>query len=131
MATVEAPSASRESEFVAWLSSASLSVTVATKREHEQWYALLPQFDITGTGATVQDAVQDALELLIAYLRAYFDDGCDFQAAVRPIPRQLKIRIHTESLIGHALRRISEHVPFASEDTYELPPGALASMSHC
>ena len=134
MATIDAPRA-REKGFEAWLNegAAELPLRVAVKRGHEQWYALLTQFDITGAGPTPHDAVNDAFELLFAYLRAYFEDGAQFADSFRPVPRSLRARIGAESLVGEALRRLSVRLPgpLTTEASYALPPGTLANLAHC
>jgi hypothetical protein len=116
--------APREQEFSAWLDD-DFSVHVAIKYEHDQWYALLLEFDITGCGGTRGAAVQDSFELLGSYLQAYFEDGASFADAIRPVPWRLRARIAVESMIGRPLRGLSLRLPLASESTYTLPPGLL------
>jgi len=110
--------------FAAWLPD-DLGLHIAVKREDEQWFALLLEFDITGCGATPGDAVAQSFELLMPYLQAYFEEGVDFEDALRPVPRALRSRIVIESMIGRALRRAMIHLPLTDESTYALPPGLL------
>ncbi len=98
---------------------------LALKREGDQWFALVMDFDITGCGATRAAAIADAFGLLGAYLEAYFDDGADFSETLRPIPAQLRIRIRLESIIAKTLRLTALRLPLTDETTYELPAGLL------
>jgi hypothetical protein len=131
MAIVDTPRAS-EPGFADWLLQANdLAMTVAVKREGDQWYALLQQFDITGAGDTRAAAVKEAFELLLAYLHAFYEDGAPFADALRPIPASLELRIKTESLIASVARRVWERLPLATESTYALPPGSLSNFVAC
>lgn len=103
---------------------------LAVERREARWYALLMDFDITGVGATRQDAIEQAFDLLTAYLVAYFEDGQPFSAALRPIPRLLRARIRLETSIGRLVRRLGgRQLAFASEDTYTVPPSLLPCFS--
>jgi hypothetical protein len=131
MATIEAASAEVE-PFVRWLNDVDdFAVDIAVKKEHGDWFALVLQFDITGTGATRHEAITEVLHLLFAYLRAYFDDGAEFAAALRPVPRSLRLRIEAETAVARLGRHVSARAPFATEDTYALPPGTLANFAPC
>jgi hypothetical protein len=110
--------------FAAWLPD-EFELRVAVKREHDQWFALQMEFDITGCGPTRADAVRQSFELLIAYLHAHFEEGDAFADAVRPIPRGLRARIILESTIARTLRRTMLRLPLMDESTYSLPPGLL------
>ena len=70
-------------------------------------------------------AVNDAFELLFAYLESYFDDGAEFSEALRPIPRKLRMRIRIEATIARPLRGAMVRLPLSDETTYALPPGLL------
>src|SRR5215831_1130251 len=94
MAAPDAPSAGA---FRAWLDASGFSVDVVAKRDHEQWYAVLPQFDLAGQGESAQDAARDAIGLLIAYLRVYYEDGAAFEDALRPMPRADRLRLRAEA----------------------------------
>lgn len=64
-----------------WLGSPIVHVTV--RRQHDQYYAIAPSFDLAGVGATEADALRDLAGLLEAYLRSYFNEGRPYSAAVR------------------------------------------------
>ena len=119
--------------FGEWLAAdaGDFRLDIATKMQAGQWYALVPQFDITGAGETQVEAVRDALDLMFAYLRAYYEDGAHFDDALRPIPRKLRLRIGVESALGHLLRELSVRTPLATESRYALPPGTLPDLAHC
>lgn len=133
MATVGAgvSSSSSAASFKEWMDAEEFELGVAIRHEHGRWFALLIQFDITGTGGTRQEAISEAFALLFAYLRAHFDDGASFSSAVRPIPFGLRVRIEAEAFVASILRRISVRVPFADESTYALPPGRLSKLNPC
>ena len=132
MATLDAPAASA-SAFDEWLrrETEDLVLEVALKRENDQWFALLTQFDITGVGESRTDAVRDSFALLFAYLRAYFEDGASVASALRPVPRSLRLRIEAESLFSQLARHVSMRIPSGTESRYELPPGTLSNFAHC
>jgi hypothetical protein len=116
---------------------------IAVKRESGQWYALLLEFDITGCGETREEAVQEGLEMLVAYLDAHYEDGDSFEVALRPIPGTLRLRIELESALAPLARtllnRNLDRLPFApvadiadiaDESTFSLPGGVVANYVH-
>jgi hypothetical protein len=103
---------------------------VAVKCERGQWFALLMDFDITGTGSGPGDAVRDSFGLLGAYLEDYYEEGAVFADALRPIPKRLRARIRFESTIAHAIRHVASRSSLAHESTYALPPGLIPSFAH-
>jgi hypothetical protein len=94
---------------------------IGVKREGDQWFALLMDFDITGAGATRTEAIEQSLHLLTAYLLAFFDEGRAFKDAVRPIPARLRLRIIVESAVARRLRTALPRLERPSEATYALP----------
>jgi hypothetical protein len=98
---------------------------LALKREGDQWFALLMDFDVTGCGQTRAAAITDAFGLLGAYLEAYFEDGADFSRSLRPISTQLRFRIKVESMLAKPLRLTALRLPLRDETTYDLPAGLL------
>jgi hypothetical protein len=114
----------RAARLEAWLPD-DFEFGLALKREGEEWFALVMDFDITGCGPTRAAAVTDAFGLLGAYLEAYFEDGADFTQTLRPIPTQLRLRIKVESTLAKTLRRTALRLPLRDEATYELPAGLL------
>jgi hypothetical protein len=119
-----------EAAVEAWLPD-DLDFRVATKREHERWFALAIDFDITGTGATRAAAVRQMGELLSAYLAAYLVDGASFGNAIRPVPASMRIRMRFESALAKAVRRLDDRIPLSREDNYLLPTSQLAAHAHC
>lgn len=119
--------------FEEWLSAAidERPFELALKREFDQWYATLIDFNITGVGPTPRAAVSDAASLMLAYLHAYFEDGCSFEDALRPVPALERLRWRAEGVISACGRRLSRPGLFGSESTYTLPPGVLSSIAHC
>jgi hypothetical protein len=125
MTTLEHTSQDEDlARFQAWLPD-EFEMRVAVKRENDQWFALHLEFDITGAGDSIADAVEQSFELLVTYLCAYFEEGASFEEALRPIPRALRVRIGVESALASALRHTMVHLPLTDERTYSLPPGLL------
>jgi len=122
--TTSAGSDDQVARFQAWLPD-DFEITVAVKREHDQWYALLMEFDIAGCAGTRAEAVRQVFELLTAYLHGYFAEGAAFEDAIRPIPRRLRTQIALESKLARTLRRTALRLPLTDETTYALPPGLL------
>jgi hypothetical protein len=114
----------REARLEAWLPD-DFEFGLALKREADRWFALVMEFDITGSGDSRAAAVADAFGLLGAYLEAYFDDGADFSQTLRPIPTRLRFRIRVESMIAKPLRLTALRLPLSDEATYALPAGLL------
>jgi hypothetical protein len=79
-------------ELHAWLPE-WLELTLAQKRENDQWFVLIEEYDITGTGETQEAARAQALDLLQAYLLDHFHDGTPFDETRRPIPARLKLSV--------------------------------------
>ena len=79
-----------------------LELTLAKKPERGRWFVLIEEFDITGVGSTPNDALDEAISLLMAYLEAHYADGASFEDTLRPIPRRLRLII----LAGVALHRL-------------------------
>jgi hypothetical protein len=116
----EADSSAHLAAMVDWIDD-DFTGHIAVRREGDHWFALLMDFDITGTGATRADAVTQSVELLCAYLLAYFEEGHAFKDAVRPIPAGLRLRIVVESALARRLRSVLPRLTGPSEDTYALP----------
>ena len=114
----------RIADFDAWLPD-DLALHVAVKRENDQWFALLVEFDITGCGETRAEAVRQSFDLLTCYLQEYFEEGAAFADTLRPIPAKLRLQITVESAIARALRRTMLKLPLSDESTYAVPPGLL------
>jgi predicted RNase H-like HicB family nuclease len=81
-----------------------LELTFAQKREDGRWFVLIEEFDITGTGDTPEDARDQALDLLDAYLIDHFRSGTPFEQTLRPIPARLRFAVR---LGGHLYRLAS------------------------
>ncbi len=122
--TAEQAHSKNLARFQAWLPD-EFEMRVAVKRENDQWFALHLEFDVTGAGDTIADAVEQSFELLVSYLCAYFEEGAAFEESLRPIPRRLRLQIAVESMLASALRHTMVHLPLTDERTYSLPPGLL------
>jgi len=72
-----------------WLSSPVIEVSI--RRQHDQYYAVAPLFDLAGVGKTEGEALRDLTGLLEAYLRSCFNEGRPYSEAVRA-PRKGLIR---------------------------------------
>lgn len=117
--------AEMEARLRAWVPE-TFAWRTAIKREHGQWFVLAVDFDITGRGDTIEEASKELDELLGHYLVSYFKDGEPFEAAVRPIPRRMRMQIHIWTLMVKPLLWLSrdpDHLPLPRERTY--PSSAL------
>lgn len=100
-----------------------LELTLAQKCEDGRWFVLIEDFDITGMGATLEDARRDALQLLGAYLGDHFKDGTPFDETFRHIPLRLKLEVRGGTLLHHIVRAIGPRE--AKEYKILVPPSAL------
>lgn len=59
-------------------------------KEDHGWTAILLDFDVAGAGTSPHEAVRDALARLDDYLELCFDEGLEFEEAIRPAPERLQ-----------------------------------------
>lgn len=87
---VAAPSAFSEEEFLAWLGEDSTPALIS--EGHQQYHAYCFEFGIAGSGATKDEAIQDAVGLLVRYLLVSFSEGRPYQEAKKSPPAQIRLR---------------------------------------
>lgn len=63
-----------------------------------QWEALVPEFAIAGMGASSQDAIANAFQLLDDYLVLCAEEGKSFADAYRPVGTKWKLDILVEAI---------------------------------
>lgn len=103
-----------------------LRLTFALRRMDERWFVLIEEFDITGVGATPEDARDEAMKLLGSYLHAHYEDGATFEQALRPIPRRLRWLIHLGTIVYWVVRR-----PRTPTEERALVPSAALNGAAC
>ena len=64
-----------------WLGSPVIEVTI--RRQHDQYYATAPLFDLSGVGKSEVEALRDLTGLLETYLLSCFESGRPYSDAVR------------------------------------------------
>ncbi len=113
--------------FEEWLQDGPLDIAVAWKYEHGDWFCLIEQFDIIGTGPSERDAFRDALGLLGAYLFSFFKDGRPISDALRPIPLRLRAEIWRDVIAGGLLQRVRRK-PAGHESKVVVLPEQVAAF---
>ncbi len=115
--------------FRAWLPD-WLEITLATRRDGYRWFALAEEFDVTGMGDSEQAASQDMIGLLAVYLLSHFEEGHEFDQALRPIPGRLKMEIRRDQFLNRVRRLVRR--PVGRETPLLIPPDALRpAAAHC
>ena len=64
------------------------------------WESLIPEFSIAGMGESLEDAVQNALELLDDYLVLCARDGMTFAESYRPFGWRNRFTLAGDALAG-------------------------------
>jgi len=73
-----------------WVPEGAFVHVFARRDRSGRWETLLPEFTIAGMGPTLEDAAQNAIELLDDYLLVCARDGLSFDDSRRPIKRALR-----------------------------------------
>lgn len=116
-----------EEEFRAWLDEDSTKALIS--KEHGQFYAYCFEFGIAGSGATKEEAVDDAVRLLMHYLVVSFSEGRPYQDAKKPPPKRIRLRSWYLFARAKLLRRLRPSlsrlgwltsVPTTHRDTHRL-----------
>lgn len=79
-----------EDEFLAWLDETSTPLLIS--ESHDRFYAFCVEFGIAGSGATRQDAREDAIQLLMSYLVISFSEGRPYREAKKAPPKRVRLR---------------------------------------
>lgn len=79
-----------EDAFLAWLDENSTTALISER--HHQFYAHCVEFGIAGSGATREEAVDDAVNLLMRYLVASFSEGRSYRDTKKRPPARLRAR---------------------------------------
>lgn len=108
-----------DAEFLEWVpDGAKLHIWLTPDEGH--WFALVEEFDITGMGATQDEAIDDARELVDSYLMSYMRDGAPYKDALRPIPLRMRLEIKTLAIVGRVVRLLPTAGPGAHEERIPL-----------
>ncbi len=86
-----------------------LAINVWLILEHDQWYALVEQFDVAGVGLTPRAAIENAEELLNDYLALAASEGRSLKEAQRPISLSRKIRLRAIATLTKARGNRQSH----------------------
>lgn len=77
-------------DFLAWLDEMSTPAVISAS--HGQYYAFCVEFGISGSGATKDEAISDATELLMRYLAVSFSEGRLYRDSKKSPPARIRIR---------------------------------------
>lgn len=79
-----------EDEFLAWLDEDSTTALIS--ESHDRSYAYCFEFGIAGSGATKEEAVDDAVNLLMRYLVLSFSEGRPYRDSKKSPPKRVRLR---------------------------------------
>ena len=79
-----------EADFLKWLGEERTPALISTN--HERYYAFCVEFGIAGSGATEDEAVRDATDLLMKYLLVSFAEGRPYRESKKSPPTQIRVR---------------------------------------
>jgi hypothetical protein len=78
----------------------------ARRNASSTWETMIPEFSIAGMGDTLDDAIENALELLDDYLVLCQREGKSFAASDRQLPLRAHARLFAEFTIGRIVGRL-------------------------
>jgi hypothetical protein len=79
-----------EADFLGWLDETSTPALISTG--HDQYYALCVEFGIAGSGATKDEAIEDAVNLLMRYLAVSYSEGRSYRDSKKAPPARVRLR---------------------------------------
>jgi hypothetical protein len=78
-----------------WLpETAGFALAARRNPESDLWEAVIPAFSIAGQGESLDDAIENAVDLLFDYLALSARDGLSYWEARRPLPIRAKLPIY-------------------------------------
>jgi hypothetical protein len=92
-----------------WLPENS-SFTLVARRDPKSglWEAILPSFSIAGQGESLDDAIENAVDLLRDYLALSARDGLSYWDARRPLPVRARLPIYAGIALYVAAAKLRE-----------------------
>jgi predicted RNase H-like HicB family nuclease len=79
-----------EQEFLAWLDEETTTALIS--ESHGQFYAYCVEFGISGSGPTKEEALQDAVSLLMRYLLVSFSEDRPYRDTKKPPPARIRLQ---------------------------------------
>lgn len=113
--------------FLAWLDETSTRALIS--EDHGRYYAHCFEFGIAGSGATKDEAIEDATALLVRYLVVSYSEGRSYRETKKSPPVRIRLKswylaARTKLLwgIGPSLSRLGWliSVPTTNPDTQRL-----------
>ena len=106
-----------------WVPDGASVHLVAHRCDSDDWEAVIPEFTIAGRGASVEDAIRNAIELLDDYLLVCAKDGLTFQQSFRPFGRELRKAMFADFVesVWATWRSKQRPRPPRSRERYKLP----------
>jgi hypothetical protein len=93
-----------EDQFLAWLDEDSTPALIS--ESHGRYYAYCVEFGIAGSGATKDEALSDAVGLLMRYLIVCFSEDRPYRESKKSVPASLRLRSWYLFLRAKLLRKI-------------------------
>jgi hypothetical protein len=130
MATAETPAveqATRQPD--EWPDVLRLDTWIVQQAPNE-WYAIVEDFNVAGTGRTANAALAETMELTADYVNACVRDGMSYLEALRPLPFRDRVKLHALALLNKPRKWLSQE-PRAEEGKYLFPTGPNGHHAVC
>jgi hypothetical protein len=102
-----------------------LSMRVYIDEHDGRYQAVVPEYTVTGVGATEQAALDDVLCSLVDYLNWCLADGMTLEQARRPISKRWYAKLVVTTKLDTIKQRITHHSARAQLKDVSLPDGVL------
>lgn len=116
-----------EKDFLDWLDEMSTPALISIS--HDRYYAFCVEFGISGSGATKDEAIDDATGLLMRYLAVSCSEGRSYRDSKKSPPKGIRLRSWYLLARTKFLRRLKPSlsrlgwlisVPTTDHDTHRL-----------
>lgn len=97
-----------EDQFLAWLDEPTTPALIS--QSHDQHYAYCVEFGIAGSGATKDEAVENATRLLMGYLIVSFSEGRPYRETKKAPPAKVRLRSWYLGRVGNSAQGVLQAV---------------------
>jgi hypothetical protein len=94
-----------------WAPEDTVIFGIAERDDDRRWEVVFPMYTVVGVGHTLNEAVQEAAELLDDYFRLCYAEGKSFEESLRPLPFRWAAPLMVKSLASGVLRTVRHKRP--------------------